>query len=223
MVTKEIQSAIHWWSAERYGSLNPNIRTVLPFAFQTLDSLYLATRNFPTKWTNSEPMTIQVGGERNLVITLPLSPEGYILVRSVLSFTSDIYFLMEALIKTGNLMELDFAIKELHREADKFREIRNFYTHLNERITNLDAHGISGEHDTKCGIKYTDSSQDNFHLVISDDKIHFSQFKMACEKEIGRNAFNEIFIHARSIYEIVTNHKIHATSYEHPSGVYSTT
>jgi len=36
----------------------------------------------------------------------------------------------------------------------EFDDIRNFFTHLDSRITKLDEHGIDGTVNTNCGIKY---------------------------------------------------------------------
>ncbi|MDZ4649878.1 hypothetical protein ORM67_04575 [Bacillus cereus] len=221
MISKELESATHWWLFERRESFNESMYTVLPFIFQSLDALYITTRNIPTKWTKNELLRGSVNGTRSKKIILPDSAEDYIILRSSLSFVSDLHLLLKALIKKGNLMELEEPITHLYDEINKFRDVRNFFTHLDDRLLGLENHGISGKTTTNCGIEYGEDAVDCLHLVVLGNKIHFTQYKKSLEAEVGRDAFNAIFRSCKGIYEVLINHRIHATNYKSFKEIYS--
>ncbi|WP_242316595.1 hypothetical protein [Bacillus cereus group sp. BfR-BA-01489] len=219
MISKELESARHWWFFERRERFNESMYKVLPFIFQSLDALYITTRNIPEKWTKNELLHGSVHGTRSQKIILPDAID-YIVLRSSLSFVSDLHLLLKALIKEGNLMELEEPITHLFNEIKKFRNVRNFFTHLDDRLLDVGNHGISGKTTTNCGIEYGEDAVDCLHLVVLGNKIHFTQHKKSLEAEIGRDAFNAIFRSCKGIYEVLINHKIHATNYKSFKEIY---
>ncbi|MFB8328074.1 hypothetical protein ACWGJ1_10640 [Bacillus wiedmannii] len=223
MISNELKDATHWWFVERRkDSFNESMYTLLPFIFQSLDALYITTRDIPTEWTKNKSLRGRVSGNRSKKIILPNSALDYIKLRSSLSFVSDLHLLLKALIKEGNLMELEEPIKHLYNEVDKFRDVRNFFTHLDDRLLNFEKHGVSGKTTTNCGIEYGEDAVDCFHLVLLGNKIHFTEYKKSLEAEVGRDAFNAIFRSCSGIYEVLTNHRIHATNYKSFKEIYST-
>ena len=221
MISDVIRTAVHWWCAERsnLGTDHP-IRSILPFVFQTLDSLYIATRGIPSPWTNIIPAGVKMGGTNNFIIDIPLSPKDYALLRAVLSLTSDLYSLLTPLKKTGNLMELSSPLLQLHRNTKQFKDVRDFFTHLDERLSKLSVHGITGATKTNCGVEYTDTAQECFHLRLIGDKIHFTSYRKAMEVDVGKSAFDFIFESARLIYSKIISHKIHKGDYESATSIY---
>jgi hypothetical protein len=125
------------------------------------------------------------------------------------------------LLDIGNLMELESPIKQLSENAGQFRDIRNFFTHLDKVLSEPDKHGVTGATHTNCGIVYTDTARGCRHLVLAGDKIHFTyrrnkwDVNIAKEVDIGKSAFNGIFESARLIYAELTSHKIHAQTCHH--------
>ena len=184
--------------------------------FPALDSLYSITRNIPSPWTNSCGMGGSSGGSYGLYWSMPLSPGHYILLRTILSLVSDIHLSSEALINIGNLMELETPIQLLFDSVRPFRDVRNFFTHLDEVLSEPDIHGVTGPIKTNCGIVYTDTAKGCRHLVLAGDKIHFTYRRGAKEVDIGKSAFNGIFESARLIYAELTSHKLNAEICAHP-------
>ncbi|UTR05444.1 hypothetical protein MM326_15205 [Alkalihalobacillus sp. LMS6] len=213
-VTKELKSAIHLWCEERIErGINPNVSRLLDHTFDTLDTLYTCTRTFPDLWTDEAKLSVRISGKNNMIMSIPLTHEEYILLRASLAFVSDIYFLADSLIRTGNLFELEEPIKCLYNSANKFRDVRNYYTHFNERLANLETHGVSGEHNLKFGHHYTEESEQNFYLVLNGRNIYFCQYGKPFEKDVSRNAFNDIFLSARELYQVLTKHNLWRTQY----------
>ncbi|TXR91218.1 hypothetical protein DN390_29635 [Bacillus sp. SH7-1] len=222
MISNELESATHWWFVERRkDSFNESMYTVLPFIFKNLDALYIITRNIPREWTKNELLRGRVNGTRSKKIILPNSLVDYINLRSSLSFVSDLHLLLKTLIEEGNLMDLEEPIEHLYNEISKFRDVRNFFTHLDERLLKLEKHGVSGKNTANCGIEYGEDAVECFHLVLSGNKIHFTQNKKLLEAEVGRDAFNAIFRSCRGVYEVLINHRIHATNYKSFKEIYS--
>ena len=215
MLEEVIQEAIHWWCAERHGrGIDPNVRNVLPFAFKTLDSLYVVTKALPDVLADVMPTRIQQGGLRNIVLQFPISVETYTGFRSSLAFAGDLFCLLRG-VSDSELMELSAPLKKLLDEASRFRHVRNFFTHLDERITNLSEHGISGQLETDCGIFYKETARDCFHLVLAGNTLHFTEKKRPIQAEVGRHAFDPIFSAARVVYAEVTSHKLHRELYNY--------
>jgi hypothetical protein len=231
----KLNEAIHWWEAERISSSNGKItategekrnlhriKIILPFVFQTLDSLYITTRKIPSPWSNSTGVPATIGGTNNIIINLDISPESLALLRAILSLVSDIYYMCKSLTNICNLLELKTPIEQLCESTDKFRDIRNFFTHLDERLCNLDTHGITGAIKTNCNIEYTTSAKGNLHLILAGDKIYFSDKGEPKEVDISKAAFDYIFINARYVYAELISHKVHAQIYNHapPENLY---
>lgn len=63
-------------------------------------------------------------------------------------------------LSPSELKEISPYIHQLFYEANRFREIRNFFTHLDEVFTNMDRHGMTGALKTNCGIEYLPIQKD---------------------------------------------------------------
>jgi len=94
-----------------------------------------------------------------------VDPSDYDKVRFVLSLISDVYNSIKVL-KEKNLPIISNIIENLYDLTDQFRDIRNFFTHLDERLSDLQKHGVDGPCQTNCGITLQNSAKNNFHLVL---------------------------------------------------------
>lgn len=164
-----------YWCNERLKGLDTRVLTILPWIFITLDSLYEAVKNLP--WDSLARKSIDgnpriEGGGVMMIVGFDLSPQFYRDFRATISLIGDVYHLIESISKL-DLMELTSPINKLYSEAKKFRDLRNFFTHINEQISELKQNGISGSCKTSCGIEYV-NAQGCFHLVLSGNKVHFS-------------------------------------------------
>ena len=226
--------ALHWWSFERIADASGKIsapeetqismhriRTIVPFLFQAINSLYIATRRIPTPWTTNTEMPVKTGGTRGLYISLNIDPENYLLLRAILALTGDVHLCCKSLT-THRLLELKAPVKKLLVNTKDFYEVRSFFTHFDEVLSTPLKHGISGATKTNCGIEYTSSAKECRHLVLVRDKIHFSYRQRAAEADISKSAFNAIFESARLIYTEVISHKVHAQTchYLHADKLY---
>ncbi len=232
MLSEEVDIivALHWWCWERIAPNNHItaseeiqesthlLETVAPFIFQTLDYLYVSIEHIPTPWTSKIPGRGKTGGKRSLAILNFPPPQEYLLLRSLLSLTSDIQDTTGSLLhKTkGNLMELEPLLKNLRDSTNHFIDVRNLFTHLGERLLQYDKHGITGATKTKYGLEFSDDAEDNLYIVFSEDTIHFSFEKRPMDVDIGKPEFKQIFESAQLIYSEITSHKVHAQLYHYP-------
>lgn len=231
---QDIWQAVHWWCSERealrgqgvpareyiLASLNM-VRRIVPFLYQAIDSLYIATRGIPSPWTSSRGLSLRSAGTRGLYINEDLSPEKYLLLRTVIGLASDVYFGALTLKERGNLKELEHPVERLYQSANRFRDVRNFFTHLDGVLSKPDRHGISGAFRTSCGIEYTDRARECEHFVLVGDRLHFTyrrnkrDMSPAKELDVGKSAFNCVFEAARLMYAELTSHKLHADACYH--------
>jgi len=228
-------SATHWWVAERV--LDSECRLtkdeelqerlhraarILPFLFQTLNSFYLVTRVIPLQWAPQQKLSVQDGGTNNIVINMKISPEHYQTLRITLALVSDIYSFSNAIIKIGKskLNGLKSPTVQLFDNANQFRDVRNFFTHFDVVLLEPDKHGITGPVLTNCGIEYTNTAKGGLHLILSGDKLYFTWHRKVNEVNIGKKAFDGIFISAMNVYSEIISHKLHATQYPSPDSIY---
>lgn len=217
---KLIYRSTHLWWAERDSrGVDANIRAILPFLFKTVDSLYLVTRTFPDVLLKEKTGKSVIGGRNTILIGLSVPADIYANIRCALSLVGDVYCLADQLTK-GTLLELAKPIEQLRNEALRFRDARNFFTHLDERLGNLSKHGVSGKAATKCEVYYEASAHNCFHLILSGNVLHFTNRKRPVEAEIGKSAYAPVFATARLLYAEVISHKVHAMEYPLPQELY---
>lgn len=202
----EAQIAIHFWYEGRKNIVSRRVGQLLPFVFYTLDSLYEVTRKLPDRTKTYDNNVPIIDATNFFVIGLPDS-KYYHDIRLTLALVSDLYFLLEGVLNLGELMEIQPIISQMDKEAREFDDIRNFFTHLDTRITKLDEHGIDGTVNTNCGIKYANAKQ-CFHLVVGQGEIHFSDKKIAKEIDVSKNAFDPIFKESRKLFAELCNNKL---------------
>jgi len=207
MINPDVLMASRWWFEERK-SHQPYLDLALSTVFYFVQSLYHGTRNLSLLSISginsgekkiSESMTTTIG--------IFVQPENYANFRAVLSLVGDLYNYL-GLVRKYDLLELKPKIDQLYEATNKFRDVRNAFTHLGEGLTNLEKHGVNGPLKTNCGIEYTETAKNCFHLIIDNEKIYFTSFKKANEIYVGKDAYNSIFDIARNIYAELTSHKL---------------
>jgi len=207
MINPDVLVASQWWFRERNAHqsyLDLSLSTVFYF----VQSLYHVTRNLSLQSVSGiNSGEKKVSSSMHTTIGIFVSPENYANFRAVLSLVGDLYNYLE-LVKKYNLLELRSKIDQLYDACNKFRDVRNAFTHLGEGLINLEKHGVNGPLKTNCGIEYTETAKNCFHLIINDEKIYFTSFKKTNEIYVGQDAYNSIFDIARSIYAELTSHKL---------------
>jgi len=148
--------------------------SIMPLLFLSLDYLYIETRNIPSQWGTVIPKRIiKMRGTDNFITANFPSSDNYLRLRGILSFTRDVYSSTKAL-KSRDLFELSPLVKKLYDSSNKFREIRNYFTHLDEVLSNPSKHWITGSTYTSPVIEYVDTAVDCGHLIFSGNKIYFT-------------------------------------------------
>jgi len=235
---KNIDAASHWWTFEKISdsigrvtatedvqSSLSRAKIILPFMFDALNALYVATRQIPVPWTNNMPFRYKDGGAYNLIISLPLSAEHYQLLRAVLSLSRDIYSATDSIsksMKRSGVSELEPILEQLFKNSNQFRDARNFFTHLDEVLSKPDKHGITGALITSTGTEFTSTTKGAEYIILAGDKLYFTykarnwNKARACEVDVGKAAFNSIFNSARMVYKEITSFKVHRDTYNFP-------
>jgi hypothetical protein len=202
-----------WWEERKSKGAHDWVRKSIPLLFQTLDSLYIETRKLPL-YSQSGMMTKTVHDSYTFTLGIFLSPTDYATLRSILSLSGDVYWTLFPLKDrtSDELQELEKPVKSLYDYAERFREIRNFYTHLGEAITNkMDRHGVSGPLSTKTGITYESTTQYCVHLLWEkNNTIYFTYKHKEYEIVIDKAVYDPIFRTAREIWTEITKGRIHS-------------
>ena len=195
-VYEEAKATIYFWG--QGNNTSPNDLRLLDFIFYTLDVLYDVTRKLPERTKTFESIPLK-DVTNFFVLGLP-DVEYYKNIRLALTLVNDLYFLLKVINDKKYLVELNPITTEMCKEAHKFKEIRNFCTHIDERISNLEKHGIDGIKDTSCGIRYGSDAKNCFHLVVGDGEIYFSDKKKDKFTDISKSAFDPIFKTAKELF-----------------------
>jgi hypothetical protein len=199
----------NWLTERKEKGAHHFILRLAPFLFQVVESLYNQTRKLPLHHGQGGPNK-EVSGSYVLTLSMFLSSDEYTTLRVILSLIGDIYNILTPLRDNKQLLELTPFIDELFEHANKFREVRNFFTHMNEIFTNMDKHGITGAKNTNCGITYTATAKGCVHLVWYKNVLYFTYQKKAYEITIDRCVFDPFFQIAKQIYSELTSHKIYS-------------
>jgi hypothetical protein len=205
----EVLVATNWWWTERKDNgAHHFILRLVPFLFQVIESLYFQTRKLPLHPGIGAPNK-EISDSYEITFIMFLPPEQFSTLRVILSLVGDIYNPLKILKKNDQLAELTPFINELFEHAYNFRKVRNFFTHLDEVLTDMDKHGVNGPVKTRCGIEYTEAAKRCVHLVWQQNALHFTYSKEVCETTIDRPVFVPIFQIAKKMYSELISHKIY--------------
>jgi hypothetical protein len=128
-----IAHATHWWTAERQArGLDSAVGRLIPFLFENAGVLYTVTRSLPEHW-DARPMPyLALRGTGNYFISIP--PEAILPIRASISLVGDLFALLKRL-STLTLLELGASVALTLEATESSRDLRNFYAHLDERLT----------------------------------------------------------------------------------------
>lgn len=217
----DIGIAAHCWLAERFDKgVDATSGPLIQLLFDTLSSLHFVTRSLPLEWTSTSA-AITSGAIHALYWKLPRDPHQLVPLRSSITLAGDLSEILNALLGR-QLLELKEPLVLLSESVKPFRSVRNFFVHLEERLSNPDRHGITGSKSTGCGIAYTPAARGCLHVILQGNQLHFTNYGNVEVVDIGRAAFNSIFEKSRDVYATLIAHKLHAHlySYKSPSSLY---
>lgn len=206
-------SVNNWWNERKTKGAHHYIVRIIPPLFQAVDSLYLNYKNLPLILVSGIPTSLkQINTSYTITLGIFLQNNGYSTLRNLLSLTGDIYNFLTPLkdLKSTELIELEALIKCLFNEANKFREIRNAYTHLDEILTDMHKHGVDGYLLTDCNLEYQHGVKSCVHLMWNDktSTIYYTYLKKALKIVLDKNAFEEIFNLSCKLYSKLLENNI---------------
>lgn len=198
-----------WWEERKQKGAHHFILRTIPMLFQTLDALYIDTRKLPLHSQSGRTMTT-ISEAYTITYGVFLKPVDYATLRSVLSLSGDLYEMLAPLnnLTEDELLELEVPVKSLCNYSERFKDIRNFYTHLGEALTNMVRHGITGPAVTESGITYSPTARHCIHLVWDNSMVYFTYKNRERTIIINKPAYDPVFRTAKEIYQQITSHEI---------------
>ena len=204
----EVLAAISWWvksKKEQGVNPNPKVSELIPLMFKTLDSMYLETRRLPftaISGANKRPHD----HPDSFIFGLWLKNRDYIALRSILALAGDLIYVSDKLKNLRQPPEIGNLIVSIFKQADKFRDARDFFTHMDEALRDHSKHGISGRLTLDCGVRFTDNAKNNVYVIWDKSTLYFSFENNQRKIVIDKPEFDEIFKQAKLLYtEIINN------------------
>lgn len=203
-----LDAANSWWKERKDRGAHHFIIRNVPFLFEVVEALYLETKKLPL---HSQKGSVKQEIDKDYVLTIGmfLPAADYGTLRTLLSLCGDIYNITSLLLnaKNGSLMELREYIQSLDDYANKFKDARDFFTHLDEVLSKMDKHGITGSLSTNCGITYGKNAKGCVHLIWDgNNTIHFTFRKKVQQITIEGEEFKPVFDYTRAIYSELISH-----------------
>ncbi|MES1038943.1 hypothetical protein [Peribacillus simplex] len=213
MLEEKLGIAMHWWKFEN--RVSDSMLINVDWIFKAGEALYQSIGILASEKNkgNTKMFKGTSSGTNQVMIHLPLNPAKYFHLRGILAMTADMYRITSAIVKNSETGDLKPHLNKIKRSSNKFRDLRNFFEHIDDRLTDFNEHGISGETETNCGISYTESAKDCFHLVFDGSSFHFSDEKKSKERSFTVNDFIPIFEGLEGLYNVLTSHKMHSQVY----------
>jgi hypothetical protein len=197
-----------WWEANKDRKPHHFIVRLVPFLFDVVDALYLVTRNLPL---HPVPGTenIDVKTPYTINIGIILNTTDFTTLRSLLALTGDITNITRSLIrarKDDPLLELEQPIRRLYKKANKFQSARNFFSHFDIMMIDMQNEGISGPINTSSGVNYSSEAISCVHMIWRENRLYFTKGGKERVTIIDKEAFNPIFERAEEIYRVLISH-----------------
>ncbi len=213
-------ASVHWWREHKDEGANYLIPKLLPLLFDTVDALYYVTRNLPLHGIPGAT-TKEITADSTLTIGVLLDAKDHVTLRSTLSLTGDIYNVSLALQENKGLLNLQKPIKDLYDVSNKFRHARDFFTHIEQMVTDMKSNGISGPKLSNSGLIYSESAKSCVHLIWRNNVLYFTKGGREWRTPFNKEDFDPIFEKSKKIYEMITSHKEPRPTYRTTESLYS--
>ena len=198
MIPTRIIERIHWWFAENYSARNQEsvaslnedeirvrrnkisqIRVLLNQSYYLASSLYQIIRDkgFSTR-INSTPGSNLENGKNPTTFINQIEPLQFAKLRSIIALLGDIIHIVrhvEKLCKEIGIQAIVNIIENSFQILNNYRLVRNFLTHIDERLgNNRCLHGVSRELDIPdIGLRFGPEAECAFYLGYNGDRIYF--------------------------------------------------
>ena len=207
----EVMGTFNNWIAFRRlqgATFDMNITPLTLLMYKTLDALYLETKNkLPLKTTQNVNKKPKEDADR-ITFALWLTDESYTALRTILALVGDLIFTSQMLRSLRGLAGLQSHVNNIFNESNKFRDARNFFTHMDHHLGNRIDHGVSGPKTIGCGVEFKSGTINNAYLIGENNTLYFNCNRDFCEVVIDRPAFNGVFSYARDLYDEIQNNPI---------------
>ncbi len=244
MIPTRIMERIHWWFAENYSYNNQEgivglyeneirvrrnkisqIRVLINQSFYLASCLYQIIRDkgFSMR-KNSTPGNLVGNGKNPTYFINQIEPLEFAKLRSIIALSCDITYIMnqvKSLCLEIDIQTIYNIIESSYHILNDYREVRNFFTHINSRL-GIDRclHGVSGELDIPgIGLRFGPETECAFYLGYNGDRIYFhdaqTKNQPASPKIVSfeRESLNEFFNLFRNLYGLFISHSIHAEEF----------
>jgi hypothetical protein len=111
-----------------------------------------------------------------------LREHDYITLRSILALAGDLIQVLEKIITLPNVFELGQILSPLLKQAEKFRDARDFFIHMDEALRDHSIHGISGPICLICCVEFSGNATNNVYLIW--EKIHYSSVLIKSQEQL---------------------------------------
>jgi hypothetical protein len=123
-----------WFEPRNAQGLGSKVVGLMPLMFRTLDALYLVTRKLPIVGISGARKNKAKDKPNVFTFGLILEASKYATLRSILALAGDLILVSNKLMTLPNLLELGQFILHIHKQAEKFEDTRNFFTHMDEAL-----------------------------------------------------------------------------------------
>lgn len=187
-----------------------NITPLTLLMFRALDSLYLETKNKLPLTTTGKVNKRPKNDPDRITFDLWLTDESYAALRTILALLGDLTFTSQELRGLDGIAGLQRHVENIFNESNRFRDARNFFTHMDNHLGRREdhgryEHGVSGPMTIGCGVKFGADARNNAYLIWDNNTLYFNRNHDFCEVVIDRPAFNGIFSYARDLYAEIRN------------------
>jgi len=254
----DIRDAIHWWLYENCTNQKgkfTSLEALLDHFFNLADSLYYALENEPIdvvdilyirtgreiepidkaiERVEQERFGRKIKSNKNLITIInKLSPRNLLRLRSRLALIGDMINMingLEHLHKSLNNKELVKIIENHAESLKKYKDARNFFTHLDERIgKNIDTHGVTGELEIpEIELKFSKNAKGCIYFGFAGDTVYFHDKRMKNGEDkpspkslsFDKMGMADMFSLVKDLYDLVTSHSINAHDYPPSDSIY---
>jgi hypothetical protein len=154
-----------WFESTKAEGPDPKLVALIPLMFRTLDALYLESRNLPIIGVSGASKNTPKEKPEVFTFGLILEPSEYRTLRSILALAGDLALVSGKLKSLRQPPDVGQFIKPLHVRAEKFREARHFFSHLEEALRDYSTHAAHVPHTLDCGVRFTDNATNNIYLI----------------------------------------------------------
>jgi hypothetical protein len=212
-----------WFDSRKAQGPHPKLVALMPLMFRTLDALYVETRKLPIVGISGARWRKPRDKPDIFTLGLNLQASEYNTLRSILALAGDLALVLEKLKDLRQPAEVGQFIKPLHERAEKFREARNFFTHIDEALRDYSKHAGPVPHVLDCGVRFTANAKNNIYLIWENNTLYFSYDHKHCQVDVDTPEFNEIFDSARQLYARIIDNPIsrRGGKFRRPEQVYS--